>query len=177
MRRHPALKDLSRDHYFALVQTLRVRKMADGATDAPSEQEVLDGILEYWITEGRLHFREEEEIVLPRLDPADDEDGLVERVREDHEWLRQAFDDLKRLRDTGQPATERLIETGRRLGEHARLEEDALFPKLQETVSGRELEEMRRQSRAFRMANRGRDALGPRHQGKETNGSPSHPTS
>jgi iron-sulfur cluster repair protein YtfE (RIC family) len=177
MRRHPALKDLSRDHYFALVQAQRVRKMAEGDGDALSEKEVLEGLLDYWRTEGRLHVREEEEIVLPRLKQHSAGTKLVARALDDHRWLRDAFDDLERMRDEGEPLRDRLVETGARLAAHARHEEDTVFPQLQKTLDSRELDRLRRDSRTFRMANRGRDAIGPRHEAKIDGGTQRDPTS
>lgn len=60
MKRHPALESLSRDHHHALVVAQRLKRPTDStAADARA------AFLQYWQADGREHFREEEEVLLP----------------------------------------------------------------------------------------------------------------
>jgi hypothetical protein len=60
MTRHPALVPLSRDHHHALVIARRLRTAEEhDAADAAR------AFLEHWGDEEKLHFRLEEEVLLP----------------------------------------------------------------------------------------------------------------
>ena len=60
MKRHPALESLSGDHHHALVVAQRLKRPTDStAADARA------AFLQYWQADGREHFREEEEVLLP----------------------------------------------------------------------------------------------------------------
>jgi hypothetical protein len=60
MKRHPALAALSRDHRQVLVMAQKLRRAGPDDADQASRE-----FLEHWETEERLHFRLEEELVLP----------------------------------------------------------------------------------------------------------------
>jgi iron-sulfur cluster repair protein YtfE (RIC family) len=132
VRRHRALEALSRDHHRALV-VARELKRADGAR-APAAR---DAFLAYWDSEGREHFREEEEILLPAcaawIDPGH---PLVARVLTDHVRIRELADRL----DTAPP--ERLHDLGRELEQHVRREERELFPLIEETLPDEALQRL-----------------------------------
>ena len=60
MKRHEALEQLSRDHHQALFQAMRLKRA--GEDDAGT---VLADFLDFWFGVGHLHFRAEEEVLLP----------------------------------------------------------------------------------------------------------------
>ncbi|MBV9804346.1 MAG: hypothetical protein JO130_14190 [Solirubrobacterales bacterium] len=60
MKRHPALEALSRNHHHALVLARRQRQ-ADEHDGAGAAQ----AFIEHWLHAERLHFRLEEEGLLP----------------------------------------------------------------------------------------------------------------
>ena len=60
MKRHEALEQLSRDHHQALFQAMRLKR-----ADADSASDVLGDFLDFWFSVGNLHFRAEEEVLLP----------------------------------------------------------------------------------------------------------------
>ena len=96
MKRHPALRTLSRDHHQALIVSQRLRRA--GAHDVGGAQAAF---LEFWRTEGELHFRVEEEVLLPRFAAAGGADtAAVARVLIDHAEVR-----LRALRLQGGPAS------------------------------------------------------------------------
>lgn len=135
MKRSRALQPLSRDHHRALEVALKLRR----ATDTDVEQ-VSREFLEFWRGHGALHFRIEEEVMLPAFarhgDPAAPE---VVRVLTDHVGIRRrAFD----LEAASNPRPEDLNALGEMLNEHVRHEERVLFPMLEESLPADELDRL-----------------------------------
>jgi iron-sulfur cluster repair protein YtfE (RIC family) len=130
MKRHPALEQLSRDHHRALVVAARLKRAS--ATDA---EQVRQSFLDYWEAEGRLHFREEEEILLPTLARfASPEEPIVARVLIDHVRIRAAAAELAGGVDL--PALRGL---GTELEQHVRRQERQLFPLIEQALPEPEL--------------------------------------
>ena len=131
MKRHPAIQTLSRDHHQALVIAQRLRRATDSAGS-----EAQAAFLEFWRSEGELHFRVEEEVLLPRFAAAGAaRSEAIARVLFDHAELR-----LRALRLQGEPASSALLkELGELLAEHVRFEERHLFPAIEEMLSDRQL--------------------------------------
>ncbi|HJS95037.1 MAG TPA: hemerythrin domain-containing protein [Solirubrobacteraceae bacterium] len=125
MKRHPALASLSRDHHHALVLAQRLRRAGEEDAD-----DAAAAFLEHWMEEERLHFRLEEEVLLPAYAAYGDPDHpAVVRTLVDHVRIRR---DVERLA-VGVDA-ELLHEIGRRLADHVRLEENELFPLVEQTL-------------------------------------------
>jgi hemerythrin HHE cation binding domain-containing protein len=145
MRRSAALTPLSHDHQHALAVAVWLRR-ADDAGTGPA----LERFSGFFDTEGRAHFRIEEDVLLGAIGPDDAEwAAAVARVREDHEAIRAAADELPRG-----PAGARAL--GRRLHDHVRFEEQVLFGLLERRLSedalerlGRDVTEAERASRRF----------------------------
>jgi hemerythrin-like domain-containing protein len=131
MKRHPALVSLSRDHHHALAiaQLLR-RATAETAT------ETVRAFLSHWDAEEKLHFRLEEELLLPAYAAYGEPDhpGIIRMLR-DHMLIRR---DAARL--AGEPRLELLHHLGARLADHVRLEEHKVFPLIEATIPESELE-------------------------------------
>jgi hemerythrin-like domain-containing protein len=127
MKRHAALKSLSRDHHGALALALRLRR----ATPETAES-ARDELVAFWRGDGREHFRQEEEMLLPGFAAAGDPyHPLVARVLCDHVAIRHAVDDII---GRAVPDVTALQDLGRRLASHVRLEERELFPLIEETL-------------------------------------------
>lgn len=125
MKRHPALAPLSRDHHDALVLAQRLRRAGEqDAGDAAT------AFLEHWLEEERLHFRLEEEVLLPAYAAYGNPDHpAVIRTLLDHVRIRR---DVERLAEGANP--EFLHELGGRLAEHVKHEEHELFPLVEQTL-------------------------------------------
>jgi hemerythrin-like domain-containing protein len=131
MKRHPALQTLSRDHHQALVVAQRLRRAGDrGASEAQA------AFLEFWRSGGELHFRVEEEVLLPRFAAAGGaHTAVVARVLIEHAEIR-----LRVLRLQGGAASAALLEElGGLLAEHVQLEERELFSAIEESLEDRQL--------------------------------------
>jgi hemerythrin-like domain-containing protein len=130
MKRHTALAPLSRDHQHTLALAQRLRR----ATPATAGQAVA-AFLAAWDLEEKLHFRIEEEILLPayaaRTDPVD---PIVLKVLLDHLAIRCHAE-----RVATDASVQRLHALGERLASHVHLEEREMFPLIEERLSDVEL--------------------------------------
>ena len=131
MKRSESLTTLSRDHHKALYQAMRLRRA--GEDDLA---EIRGEALEFWSSHGALHFRIEEELLLPGFARhADPDQEAVIRVLLDHVWLRQRFAAL----GEGRLDLAATRELGERLGRHVRHEERVLFPLIESALPDEEL--------------------------------------
>ncbi len=142
MKRHAALHPLSEHHHHVLVLALEIRR----ATELPAAQRnqrlrsLAESVLHFWDESGQTHFVEEEQVLLPkyarhfRLD----EDPEIMRMLADHAAIRARIEDL---RDSlaGSFSPEPIVALGSMLRDHVRLEEDRIFPRIEEALSQIEL--------------------------------------
>lgn len=134
MKRDEALASLSRDHHQALFRALKLKR-ADEQTAAAA----LAGMIEFFDEHGALHFRVEEDVLLPlyvRDGGADPADEAIVRVLTDHVWIRARIAALRGA--AGAPPAE-LRELGERLDAHVRHEERVLFPAIESALSAEQL--------------------------------------
>lgn len=124
MKRAEALQPLSRDHLKSLLAAKRLREATDVVAAAQD-------FLAFWESEGRHHFRVEEEVLLPgwalhcRVDRV-----AVARMLEEHLAIRRGA-----LRAVAAEASiEELAELGQLLDDHVRFEERELFPMIEEAL-------------------------------------------
>jgi hemerythrin-like domain-containing protein len=124
MKRAEALQPLSRDHLKSLLAAKRLREATDA--DAAGQD-----FLAFWESEGRHHFRVEEEVLLPGWALHCHVDRVaVARMLEEHLAIRRAA-----LRAAGAEASlEELGELGRLLDDHVRFEERELFPMVERAL-------------------------------------------
>ena len=131
MKRDPALTSLSHDHHQALFVAQQLRRAT-----AETTRQACDTFLEFWEEHGSVHFRLEEEVLLPAYRVhGDSHDPLVAAVLTDHAAIRRQADELGR----GRPTTAALHELGARLEDHVRLEERELFPLVESVMPPVEL--------------------------------------
>ena len=154
MRRHPAFRDLSRDHFVALNHVVKARRVVDEDRLAEPLADVWRGFLRLW-RELEPHFDEEEEnlrTVIHERRPA-----MAVRLDDEHGRLRAAFAAMA-ARD--EPDVGLLWNTAQALRVHIRWEEEQLFEALQEALSSDELEQLAARSRQWRLACRGPASVG-----------------
>lgn len=156
MKRHPALQDLSRDHFTALNHVVQIRRIAEEDRFARPLGEVAREFVDFVDRELLLHFDEEEETLVPHLAEAPE---LARRLLEDHAALRDALDRLLGMRDDWDLDTS--WEVAQALERHIRWEENELFALLQESLDEKTLQALSDDSEAFRLRTRGAAAIGP----------------
>ena len=133
MKRHPALAPLSRDHHHALVIAQHLRRAT--TQTAP---DIAGAFLAHWNAEQKLHFRLEEELLLPAYAAHGQPDHpAIIRMLLDHTLIRR---DAAAL--TAAPPLELLHELGARLADHVRLEEHEIFPLIEQAIPEHELEKL-----------------------------------
>lgn len=149
MKRHAGLHALSQHHHFALIEALMARRAAaePETSRAASLRQLAQKFLRFWERAGHIHFREEEEILLPayarHCDISEDKD--IVRMLADHAAIRARILDLREALEGKGDLNSVLLEIAQRLQEHVRLEEDKIFPRMEKTLSEKELNSVGRQ--------------------------------
>jgi hemerythrin-like domain-containing protein len=135
MQRSETLQPLSRHHHRALEVALKLRRATH--TDA---QRVTQEFLAFWRDHGGLHFRVDEDVMLPAFarhrDPTAPE---VVRVLTDHVEIRRRALDLEAA---SEPRPDDLIALGEMLNDHVRHEERVLFPMIEDSMPPEELDRL-----------------------------------
>jgi hemerythrin-like domain-containing protein len=143
MKRTPELRTLSEDHHHGLVHARRLRRAAEGDETTSAESTARD-FLDFWQKDTALHFRKEEEVLLPvmaRYGGDLSREPLVEMI-EDHARIRGLVMQLSDEAIGGNVRRETLHEIGERLEAHIRLEERVVFPLIEESLSEAALTEL-----------------------------------
>jgi hemerythrin-like domain-containing protein len=140
MQRHPSLISLSRDHHLALQLAEGLKRDGpDGLRAAlPADlSERVARVISFISESLEPHFALEESLIFPAARGRDAElDALIERILGEHALLRGLFQKLAAPGD----AEETLDALGRALVEHVRLEERALFTRIEALVPAAELD-------------------------------------
>jgi hypothetical protein len=132
MKRSEALAPLSRQHHQGLFIALTLKR-----ADPEGAVEARRAFMEFWESDGREHFRIEEEVLLPAYARHGTHDHpAVVKVLTDHVDLRRRAGDLAA---TERPEPEMLQHLGERLERHIRYEERVLFPLIEEALPDDEL--------------------------------------
>jgi iron-sulfur cluster repair protein YtfE (RIC family) len=125
--RSEGLAPLSREHQHALAHALELKRAQPQDAHA-----VWHRCLAFWETEGRAHFVEEEEILLPAYGRvADPGHPAVVRTLLEHVLIRAK---VSELRDRAEPSASELKLLGTWLERHVRLEERVLFPLIEQAL-------------------------------------------
>ena len=123
------------------------------AAEAPAEKRAAaverqaEKFVRFWHKSGQVHFREEEEVLLPayarhaRLD----QDTEIMRILADHAEIRGAVRDFEQRLAAKIPIdAEEMGRLGKLLHDHVRLEENEVFPRIEKTLGEEGLNEMGR---------------------------------
>jgi hemerythrin-like domain-containing protein len=139
MKRHPSLRKLSDDHHRGLVQARRLR-----GAGAEETSEAARAFLRFWEEDTRVHFREEEEVLLAVFarHGGDVGAGPIQEMVADHARMRGLVMTLIEEDRSGEVDTATLHEIGERLEAHIRLEERRVFPLVEAMLPEEGLEEV-----------------------------------
>ncbi len=123
------------------------------AAEAPAEKRAAavknqaEKFVRFWHKTGQVHFREEEEVLLPayarhtRLD----RDGEVMRLLADHAEIRSSVLDFEQRTAAKIPIEpQELARLGKLLHDHVRLEENEVFPRIEKALGEERLNAMGR---------------------------------
>lgn len=124
MKRDEALRPLSREH----LNALHAAKVLREGNDLEAVTEVF---FDFWESQGRHHFRIEEEVLLPHwAKGAEIDRPAVSQMLEEHLAIRREALRMK----AGEVSLEEAQELGRLLHDHVRFEERRLFPVIEEAL-------------------------------------------
>ena len=149
MKRHPSLHPLSQHHHFALIQALEMRR----AAEAPAEKRAAAvarqaaKFVRFLHKTGYVHFREEEEVLLPAYSRHTrlDNDAEVMRILADHAEIRATVQDFERRLAAKTPVeAEEMARLAKLLHDHVRLEENEVFPRIEKILGEKNLNAMGR---------------------------------
>lgn len=126
IKRHKALRNLSREHHDGLVFALRLQKGVSKKADLQSMEEYATW---FWENHLLLHFQLEEERLFPMLEG---EYELVSEAIDQHQDLKMLF----QIQQKTHADFKRIYEL---LQKHIRLEERELFNLIQSTLSEQQL--------------------------------------
>jgi len=143
MKRHPSLHPLSEHHHHALVQALLIRRAVGESPRRRNDavRRVARDYLRFWQATGRLHFREEEEVLLPALarHVALDAEPAVMRMLAQHAAIRARVEQLSASLAAKRDVEPELTALGQLLHDHVRLEENQVFPRIEAVLTEKEL--------------------------------------
>lgn len=140
IKRHPALVNLSRDHYSGLLLSSVLKKDTPDFKNMPvSPADKVLYVQEKYKSELKEHFRAEEEILFPFVSGRLPEiDSLLKDLINDHRELELKINSLDSVPDL----VNILNETGYLLESHIRKEERQLFQLIQENLTETELSDL-----------------------------------
>jgi len=142
MKRHPSLRPFSDDHHQGLVNARRLRKAASG--EEPDATNAARDFLEFWRRDTSLHFRKEEEVLLPVLAryAGDLDERPVLQMLAQHTRIRGLAMQLSDELEQNRVRKDTLRNLGEHLEAHIRLEERRVFPFVEETLPEHALQEV-----------------------------------
>jgi hemerythrin-like domain-containing protein len=132
MKRAAALRPLSREHLAALLAAKQLKEAED-------LDEATRTFLDFWRSDGRRHFRVEEEVLLP---------GWAAQAEVDREAVRRMLDEHLTIRrealrlEAGEATLQETRELGTVLHDHVRFEERQLFPMVEEALDADSLDRL-----------------------------------
>lgn len=150
MKRHPDLREFSDDHHQGLVNALRLKRTAAGEGVTPVE--AAQAFLKFWREDTSLHFRKEEEVLLPVVARygGNLRDECMVVMLAQHARIRGLTMQLGDEVEREEVQRETLQALGEQLEAHIRLEERALFPALEESLPEEALNEISSRLAAYK---------------------------
>ena len=142
MKRYPSLRPFSDDHHQGLVNARRLRRAASG--EGASSVDTARDFLDFWQTDTSLHFRKEEEVLLPVLarHGGDLDEQAILQMLTQHARIRGLAMQLSDELEQDNIREDTLRNLGEQLEAHIRLEEREVFPLIEETLPERALQEV-----------------------------------
>lgn len=160
LKRDPALVPLSRDHHFALMHALALRRAGEATSlrAATGPIATAEAFLTFYEEDLLGHMADEEEALLPGVESVDPEDAA--RLRAEHEDLYEQVALLRQALEDGGDPRPLMREIGGKLHDHVRFEERVFFEAVQRQLSPEAMQAIGRAIETHRRA-RGRTEACP----------------
>jgi iron-sulfur cluster repair protein YtfE (RIC family) len=139
LKRDSALVPLSRDHHFALMHALALRRVGEAGSRwaVAGPVSTAEAFLAFYEDELIGHMADEEEALLPFVERAEPEHSR--RLREDHERLAEQVADLRQALENGTELRALMRAIGDDLHDHVRFEERVFFEAIQQRLAPEEM--------------------------------------
>lgn len=142
MKRFEQIYYLSWDHQSTLMEAFKIQKYVDTFSNEELMQKRQD-MIEHYENDLLLHFRTEEECLLPRMILKQNVNfELIRKTLDDHILIHSLFYLLKKENSEHQKIKSILKEIAKALNEHIRFEERELFEHSQSILSIDEFNEI-----------------------------------
>ncbi|MGY4689142.1 hemerythrin domain-containing protein [Salibacterium sp. K-3] len=139
IKRHKSLYSLSHHHHEGLFLALNLRRVETEKARYSMEQVAAD-VKNFWISGGKQHFREEEEILLPAYAEYESVDlPEIKTMLTDHIRIRALMTSIIK---SAEPSVDKMHQLGEILETHIRLEERVIFPYIEQTLPEEKLQEL-----------------------------------
>lgn len=135
-RRHDALMPLTHDHHHVLAKARALREAAKKG-DAADLWKEAQGFVNFFAAEGELHFREEEEELVPIFGESLPPEAIG--MLEDHVILRGHVRALAHEANVGSVDPRTALQVAEGFAAHVRFEEKVLFPMIEATATKEQL--------------------------------------
>lgn len=135
MKRHKELQPLSRQHHNGLLAVLLLKK---GIAKAADKNVMAAFILDLWKQNLEMHFKSEEELLIPFLTNTSFDKALNKHLLEEHSLLRSYINSLQ----SEDPSILVIESFAKLLEQHVRFEERVYFPAAEEALSEEQLKEI-----------------------------------
>lgn len=139
-QRHDALKPLSHHHHHALVQAMELKQAGTEKTDKSLGESIRD-LIEYWERDAAVHFRDEEEILLPLYEVFAEKPNteLIKEMLYQHIQIRSL---IYAIRENREDPYEKMNRLGELLENNVRFEEREIFSMIEEAVPDKYLHQV-----------------------------------
>ena len=138
-RRHSALLPLTHDHHHVLAKVRRLKRAAEGGSD-PELWRASQDFVDFFHTEGELHFKEEEEELVPIFGVTLPPEAV--EMLEDHVILRDLVAALAHEANVASVEPVTALRVADRFAAHVRFEEKVLFPLLESVATEKQMNEI-----------------------------------
>ena len=132
IKRHPAIVSFSKDHHFGLLLVWKIRQ---GLSKSVEPRRISDYVIFFFQEDLAKHFKDEEELLFPRL-PVEDSSRI--QAEADHQMIYKLVASIEQNKDD----INQLNELADQLEKHIRFEERELFNHLQNSMKPEDLEKV-----------------------------------
>ena len=133
-RRHESLIPLSREHHYALMLCLQIRRERPPEDNAAWARDKARQVAHFFATDLTPHFRAEEEVLFPAMRGLAGAPELLERLLSEHRMMAAMVASLEKTGAAELDAA--LADFADLLEAHIRREERELFPIYETLMSG-----------------------------------------
>jgi hemerythrin-like domain-containing protein len=129
IKRSEQLKPLSHDHHDGLLFAWKIKQGLKKGSDLET---IAKYVSWFWENHLQLHFKKEEELLVPLM-PADDK--LVKRMSDEHEEMEALIHINANIADETN-----LLSIAEKVNDHIRFEERLLFPHIESSLTQYQLD-------------------------------------